>query len=119
MNIAHHHKIPETGDEQGCAGAGADFGPADLRLPGDLRQIDWTALRSRLFAAHDRLGTMDNAGARLHLRGSFHGCAASTLTTYQEWLQFVNLDGSSNGKSIGGNTPPVADVNECGERGQR
>ncbi|HUD29759.1 MAG TPA: hypothetical protein VMQ93_12865 [Novosphingobium sp.] len=116
MNIAHQHKAPETGDAQGRAGAGF----ADLRLPGDLRQIDWSALRQRLFAARDVVGVSgEDAAPKLHLRGSFHGCAASTLTTYQESSRFVNLDGSSNGKPADGNNPPVAEANEIGERGQR
>jgi hypothetical protein len=116
MNIAHNQKAPETGDAQGRAGAGF----ADLQLPGDVGQIEWHALRSRLFAEQEKLGLQDtNSAPRLHLRGSFDGCAASTLTTYQEWSRFVNLDGSSNGKSAEGNTPPVAVENECGERGQR
>jgi hypothetical protein len=116
MNIAHHHQAPETGDAQGRAGAGF----ADLQLPGDVRQIDWSALRSRLFAAQDMLGNSGaNSTPRLHLRGSFDGCAASTLTTYSETSRFVNLDGSSNGKSAQSNTLPVAVEKTSGERGQR
>ncbi|AOR77630.1 hypothetical protein [Novosphingobium resinovorum] len=81
--------------------------------------IDWQALRSRLFATHDRLGVLgeDAAATRLRLRGSFDGCAASALNAYEECSRNVNLDASSNGKPVGRKDSPVADVNDSGERG--
>jgi len=115
MNIARIHITPQTGEAQGRAGD--EF--VDLPFPADLQQIDWQALRSRLFASRDTLAMpfADAGASRLHLRGSFDGGAASKLTTYQGSSTIVNLDGSSNGKPIDGNNPPVADVNANGDRG--
>ncbi len=123
MNVAPHHMTPETGDAPGrTAGIpavpGCD-GLSEGHLPADPAMIDWQALRSRLFATHDRLGVLgeDAAATRLRLRGSFDGCAASALNAYEECSRNVNLDASSNGKPVGGKDSPVADVNDSGERG--
>lgn len=116
MNIAYNHEAPETGDAPGRAGAGCSDLPPSL----EPRQIDWDSLRSRLFAI---CGGTDVEGGESHplphLRGSFDGSAATALTTLQGSLKSVNPDGSSNGKSGERNTHPVADDDECGERGQR
>lgn len=114
MNIARNHITPQTGDAQGRASDGF----ADLELPTDLHHIDWQVLRSRLFASRDVAGAQGTfPGASRLPRGSFDGCAASKLTTYQTSLKPVNLDGSSNGKSVGSTSSPVADANGNGERG--
>lgn len=110
MKIAHDHT---PGFQVSVEGRGDDgfVGPP---LP-----IDWQALRTRLFAAHDALGVLDpeEAASRLRIRGSFDGCAASVLTTYEGVSRPVNLDGSSNRKPEDGNDPPVAGVVGNGERG--
>lgn len=115
MDIARNHITPETGDAQGRAREGL----ADLQLPADLHHIDWQALRSRLFATREMAGTLgaDAAASRLHLRGSFDGCAASMLTTYQASLTSINHGGSSNRKPEDGTNDTVADVDGNGERG--
>ncbi len=125
MNVARNHIAPQTGDAPGRAGDGLSYDG----MPGlppfadpqavDPPVIDWHALRSRLFATHDRLGVLgeDAAASRLRLRGSFDGCAASALHAYEESSRPINLDASSNGKPVQGKDNPVADVNGSGERG--
>ncbi|MEE4452009.1 hypothetical protein [Novosphingobium resinovorum] len=132
MNVARHHITPENGEAPGrtpvCtpvhARAGAGDAPSGEHLPADLTAIDWRALRSRLFATHDRLGVLgeDAAATRLRLRGSFDGCAASALSAYEpnayeESSRDINPDASSNGKSGTGKDSSVADVSDSGERG--
>ncbi|PNU01778.1 hypothetical protein [Novosphingobium guangzhouense] len=127
MNVARNHIAPKTGDAPdrtqsrapGLAVDGAIGGLSAEHLPADPAGIDWQALRSRLFATHDRLGVLgdDAVATRLRLRGSFDGCAASALNAYEECSRNVNLDASSNGKPSGCKDSPVADVNGSGERG--
>ncbi|MYL96517.1 hypothetical protein GR702_01845 [Novosphingobium sp. FGD1] len=117
MNNAHEHNSPETGEAQGRARAGF----VDLQMPGDPEQMDWQALRSRLFTSREKEPALPVSAAsprRLYRRGSFHGCAASALTVYQESSRFVNPDGSSNGKPAGANVSAVAEFDVSGGRGQ-
>lgn len=120
MTSAHNPRPRSGGDAQDghldeARGRGDE---PQLHLP-----IDWQALRARLFAAREAQLALDPAASperlRLRLRGSFDGCAASVLTTYQEASRSVNLDTSSYGKPDEGKLPPVADVTRTGERGQR
>jgi hypothetical protein len=118
MNIAHDHKTCQTGDSPGRTEGRAGDEFAELRLP-----IDWQALRARLFAATElraELGTEGlPEGLRLRLRGSFDGCAASVLTTYQETSRAVNLEASAYGKPGGGNPVAVAGMTSTGGRGHK
>lgn len=119
MNIAHDHKACQTGDASERVGGRTRDGeadtPAELQLP-----IDWQALRSRLFAAGELRSALGAGtlveGLALRLRGSFDGCAASVLNTYQETSRAVNPDASGYGKSEGGKDFPVAGTSN-GERG--
>jgi len=114
MNMAHDHKPPLPGEAQERA---TEELP-ELRLP-----IDWQALRARLFAARQLQAALDpqatQESLRLRLRGSFDGCAASVLTTYQGTSTSVNPDASSNGKPAEGTFLPVADRTSTGARGQK
>lgn len=114
MSMAHTPKTPRQGDAQGPvddrpAGETVDGQGVEMRLP-----IDWQALRNRLFAARELQASLDPQSTpeklRLRLRGSFDGCAASMLTTYQSASRSINLDTSSYSKPAEGNVPPVADV---------
>lgn len=120
MTSAHNPRPRSGGDAQD--GHSIDAHERDegeqLHLP-----IDWQALRARLFSAREAQLALDPTASperlRLRLRGSFDGCAASVLTTYQEASRGVNLDASSYGKPDEGKPPPVADVTRNGERGQK
>src|SRR3546814_17359404 len=83
MNIAHDHKTCMAGHPQGPAGGAL----TEFSLP-----LDWQALRSRLFAEHEvrTVLTKDARSLRLRLRGSFDGCAASVLNTYDDVSRSVN-----------------------------
>lgn len=109
MNIAHDHRTCQTGHAH-CA----DDGFMDLQTT-----IDWQSLRSRLFAAHEVNAALTAASAkeRIRLRGSFDGCAASVLTTYEAVSRPVNPSVSSNGKPIERNIGPVAAMTRTGGRG--
>lgn len=115
MNTARNPITPQNGEAQGRARGGH----AQLELPGDPHAIDWQVLRSRLFAARDRLGVLgaDARAERLHLRGSFESCAASMLDGYETSSRDVNRDASSNGKPAQGRDQSVADMSTKGERG--
>ncbi len=118
MNIARNLITPQTGNTPvGVAGRAGEG--IDEHLPTDVNAIDWQALRSRLFAAHDMLGVLgsDAKATRLRLRGSFAGGTATALHAYEEALRTVNLDVSTNGKPDGDTVSPVAGVNGNGERG--
>jgi hypothetical protein len=110
MNIAHDHKTCMTGHPQGRAGDAF----TDYHLP-----IDWQDLRSRLFAACEIRTVLspDATPLRLRLRGSFDGCAASVLTTYQDPSTRVNPNVSGYRKSDGAKISSVAGPSSTGRRG--
>ncbi|MCJ2179830.1 hypothetical protein [Novosphingobium album (ex Hu et al. 2023)] len=111
MNIAHDHKTCMTGQPQ-QVGAGHTL--TEFRLP-----LDWQDLRSRLFAAHEVGAVMsgDARPLRLRLRGSFDGCAASVLTTYEDVSRSVNPTALVYCKSGEAKIAPVADTSSTGGRG--
>lgn len=117
MNNARNHIAPHLGQ----APVGAGDGPSGEPLPADLQAIDWQALRSRLFAAHDMLGVLgsDARAAGLRLRGSFAGGTATALDAYRKSLGNINLDASGNGKPARLNDLSATGVSGNGERGQR
>lgn len=113
MNIAHDHNTCMTGG----ATPDGDGGFAHVPAP-----LDWMELRTRLFAAHEVrvvLAAEENSAAGLRLRGSFDGCAASLLTTYEGFSTPVNPNVSTNRKSGRANVLPGAGESRTGERGQR
>ncbi|EIZ79052.1 hypothetical protein WSK_2239 [Novosphingobium sp. Rr 2-17] len=119
MKVAHSPNTLSDGEAQSRAGYGEG---AVASADGEQQPIDWQALRARLFegreleAAHDQYETPERM--RLRLRGSFDGCAASVLTTYEEVSRSVNLDTSAYGKHAEGKVSPVADETNPRERGQ-
>lgn len=110
MDIAHDHKTCITGHPQGRAGDAL----TEFHLP-----LDWRDLRSRLFAAHEvrTVLTRDARPLRLRLRGSFDGCAASVLTTYEDVSRSVNLTASVYCKPGEAKISPVAGISSTGGRG--
>lgn len=124
MKVAHDPKIRIDGEAQSSAGDGPrqslSLGTApdgEQRAP-----IDWQALRARLFDAREQAALDQHETPerlRLRLRGSFDGCAASVLTTYEVTARSVNLDASAYGKPEEGKISPIADENTTGGRGQR
>lgn len=110
MNIAHDQKTCMTGLPLGRA----DETMADFQLP-----LDWQDLRSRLFTAHEVRTVLeaDTRPLRLRLRGSFDGCAASVLTTYEGVSRYVNPSASGYFKPGEAKVLPVAGKSSTGGRG--
>lgn len=110
MNIAHDQKTCLPGHPQGQAGDVS----ADDQLP-----LDWQDLRSRLFAAHEVRTVLlaDTKPLRLRIRGSFDGCAASVLTTYEALSKHVNPTVSAYRKPGEAKIVTVAGITSTGRRG--
>jgi len=111
MNIAHDHNTCM----KGAAPVAADGGFAHVLAP-----LDWMELRARLFASHEVrsvLSAEETTAAGLRLRGSFDGCAASLLTTYEGFSTPVNPTVSTNRKSGRAIVLPGAGESRTGERG--
>ncbi|MCJ2187427.1 hypothetical protein [Novosphingobium beihaiensis] len=110
MNIVYDYKTCMTGHPHGRAGDAL----TEFRLP-----LDWQDLRSRLFAGHEvrTVLTRDAGPLRLRLRGSFDGCAASVLTTYEDVSRSVNPTASVYCKPGEAKTSPVAGTSSTGVRG--
>ncbi|HKR93391.1 hypothetical protein [Novosphingobium sp.] len=110
MNIAYDYKtcalVRAQADEE-------DTFP-EVQLP-----LDWQDLRARLFAAHEIRAVLDaeTKPLRLRLRGSFDGCAASAITTYEGASGYVNPTASTYGKPGENNVSPVAGPSNSGRRG--
>ena len=119
MNIAHDHKTSRVGRPQGRADDTSEEGRSEEARPA----IDWQDLRSRLFAARQFPAVIASAAApdsrplRLRIRGSFDGCAASALNTYEEGSASVNRTASSYLKPGGDNVSSVAGNSSTGRRG--
>lgn len=110
MNIAHDQKTCFPGHPQGRA----DNAQTEFGLP-----LDWQDLRTRLFAANEVRAVLnaDVRPLRLRLRGSFDGCAASVLTTYEGLSKGVNPTASTYFKPGEDIVAPVAGPIITGGRG--
>ncbi|MCT2401224.1 hypothetical protein [Novosphingobium mangrovi (ex Huang et al. 2023)] len=110
MNIAHDQKTCMTGHPQGRAGDAF----TDYQLP-----LDWQDLRARLFAAYEirTVLSQDTKPLRLRIRGSFDGCAASALTTYEDVSRSVNPTASAYFKPREAKISAVAGPSSTGRRG--
>lgn len=110
MNIAHDHETCKAGHASGRDGE------AFISID---RPIDWYALRSRLFAAHDLRAALDDtsAAAGLHRFGSFAGTVASVIHTYAPVSITVNPNASGNRKPAQANVLSVAGIPSTGVRG--
>lgn len=93
MNIAFEH--------ESCFQAGHESGRESEKFMDPSAPIDWFALRSRLFAAHDLRRELDvgHPAAGFHRRGSFASPAASVLHAFEDGDEAVNSNGSGIGKS--------------------
>jgi len=118
MNIAHDHETCKAGHASGRDGEAfmSIDRPMDLPIGGP---IDWYALRSRLFAAHDLRAALDDTSAApgLHRFGSFAGTVASVIHTYAPVSITVNPNASGNRKPAQANVLSVAGIPSTGVRG--
>ncbi|WP_395329558.1 hypothetical protein WBP06_15465 [Novosphingobium sp. BL-8H] len=110
MNIAFEHETCKAGHASGRDGE--EFIP-------EFAPIDWFALRSRFFAAHDLGVTLaeNSPPVRLHRRGSFAGPAADVLHAYDGEARSVNPNDLIIRKSTTVNFASVAGGRNTGARG--
>lgn len=110
MNIAHDHKT--------CIAEFAQ-GSADEAFTAFSSPLVWQDLRTRLFAAHEVRTVLeqDAKPLKIRLRGSFDGCAATALTTYEGLSNCVNPTVSIYRKPFDGKDTPVAGPSNSGGRG--
>ncbi|WP_132387728.1 hypothetical protein [Novosphingobium sp. PhB165] len=110
MNIAFEHETGKAGHASGRDGE--EFIP-------EIAPIDWFALRSRLFAAHDfRMALAEEpTPVRQHRRGSFAGPVANVIHAYDGGARTVNPNDLTIRKSTTVNFASVAGGRNTGARG--
>jgi hypothetical protein len=110
MNIAFEHETCKTGHASGR--------DSEEFIP-EIAPIDWFALRSRLFAAHDLRMALaeDPVPVRMPRPGSFAGGAADAIHAYDDGTGTVNPNDLTIRKSKTVNFASVAGGRSTGARG--